>query len=143
MTELVDGGKQSKSGDKENLKVADKSKDAFAIKVNSVVQDLASVDHKESVLKRVEMQPNQYVKRPLQRTHHADHNLKAMTRRSKLLQELVETEQAYVSHLKLLIDDYLQLVRKGSPIPVPASLGDGKFRIVFGNVRAIYEFHRE
>lgn len=72
-----------------------------------------------------------------------DQSVKKINRRRKLLQELVDTEKDYVYHLKLLVNDYLELLASVNPIPVPASLSDGKFRIIFGNVGAIYEFHRE
>jgi hypothetical protein len=46
--------------------------------------------------------------------------------------------------LKLFLCRYIAEIRKGeSDIPMPEDLKGGKERMVFGNVEAIYEWHRE
>ncbi|GIY07734.1 triple functional domain protein [Caerostris extrusa] len=67
---------------------------------------------------------------------------KALTKRRFVLQELVDTERDYVRDLGLLIEGYLNLIRN-EEIPVPEDLKNGKDKIVFGNVEAIYEWHRD
>ncbi|XP_054722102.1 triple functional domain protein-like isoform X2 [Uloborus diversus] len=67
---------------------------------------------------------------------------KALSKRKYVLQELVETERDYVRDLGLVVDGYIKLMRS-EDIPVPDDLKDGKDKIVFGNIEAIYEWHRD
>ncbi|KAF8791642.1 Triple functional domain protein like [Argiope bruennichi] len=67
---------------------------------------------------------------------------KALMKRRFVLQELVDTERDYVRDLGLLVEGYLNLMRNNE-IPVPEDLKDGKDKIVFGNIEAIYEWHRD
>lgn len=67
---------------------------------------------------------------------------KALTKRRFVLQELVDTERDYVRDLGFLVEGYLNLMRNDE-IPVPEDLKNGKDKIVFGNVEAIYEWHRD
>lgn len=61
-----------------------------------------------------------------------------------MLKELVDTEEAYVQHLRELVDDYIKTMRDPeSDIPMPDDLRNGKDKMVFGNVEAIYEWHQK
>lgn len=43
-----------------------------------------------------------------------------------------------------IVDDYLRLMRDETcPVPLPEDLVSGKDKIIFGNIEAIYEWHRE
>lgn len=67
---------------------------------------------------------------------------KALVKRRFVLQELVNTEKDYVRDLGCLVEGYLQLMRN-EEIPVPEDLKNGKDKIVFGNIEAIFEWHRD
>lgn len=45
-------------------------------------------------------------------------------------------------HFTYLFQGYINLMRN-EEIPVPEDLKNGKDKIVFGNIEAIYEWHRE
>jgi len=68
--------------------------------------------------------------------------------RSFRLTELLETERQYVDDLEQCVA-YIHYMKgskeKGdeAEIPMPEGLRDGKDRMVFGNLEAIYEWHRE
>ena len=70
------------------------------------------------------------------------------------MQELVESERDYVRDLGQIVDGYMALMSLGingtnhlsdavSLLPVPDDLRDGKDKIIFGNVEAIYNWHKE
>ena len=73
------------------------------------------------------------------------------------LQELVESERDYVRDLGQIVDGYMALMSLGInggqsanvsdpcslPPPVPDDLKEGKDKIIFGNVEAIYNWHNE
>lgn len=70
------------------------------------------------------------------------------------VQELVESERDYVRDLGQIVDGYMALMSLGmnastadpnsSPPPaVPDDLKEGKDKIIFGNVEAIYNWHNE
>ncbi|XP_049818825.1 kalirin isoform X2 [Aethina tumida] len=66
-----------------------------------------------------------------------------LRKREFVLKELVDTEEAYVQHLRELVDDYIKTMRDPeSDIPMPDDLRNGKDKMVFGNVEAIYEWHQ-
>lgn len=68
----------------------------------------------------------------------------ALQKRMYVLKELVHTEELYVQDLSLIVDGYMREIRNpNSDIPMPDDLKGGKERMVFGNVEAIYEFHRK
>ncbi|KAG8189360.1 hypothetical protein JTE90_021863 [Oedothorax gibbosus] len=67
---------------------------------------------------------------------------KALTKRRFVLQELVDTERDYVRDLGCLVEGYLHIMRNDE-ILVPEDLKNGKDKIVFGNIEAIYEWHRD
>ena len=69
-------------------------------------------------------------------------------------QELVDSERDYVRDLGLIVDGYMALMSLGingghqststdAPPPVPDDLKEGKDKIIFGNVEAIYNWHNE
>uniref|UniRef100_A0A6A7G2I5 Triple functional domain protein-like n=1 Tax=Hirondellea gigas TaxID=1518452 RepID=A0A6A7G2I5_9CRUS len=59
-----------------------------------------------------------------------------------VVQELVDTEMSYVRDLSDIVDGYMQ--EMSSPdANMPDDLQDGKDKIVFGNIAAIYEWHRD
>lgn len=60
------------------------------------------------------------------------------------LEELVSSEEAYVKDLELIVDGYMREIKNpNSNIPVPDDLKSGKARMVFGNIEAIYDWHKE
>ncbi|RWS29210.1 triple functional domain protein-like protein [Leptotrombidium deliense] len=65
---------------------------------------------------------------------------KALLKRQYVLQELVETERDYVRDLGLVVEGYMETMRKEE---IPESLKNGKDKIVFGNIEAIYEWHKD
>lgn len=68
----------------------------------------------------------------------------SMRKRMYALKELVHTEETYVKDLSLIVDGYIREIRDpDSDIPMPDDLKGGKERMVFGNVEAIFEWHRE
>jgi hypothetical protein len=68
----------------------------------------------------------------------------ALTKRAFVIRELVETERDYVHHLGMVVDGYMaQLQHSSPPVAVPDALRNGKDKIIFGNILAIYEWHRE
>lgn len=74
-----------------------------------------------------------------------------------LEQELVETERDYVRDLGQIVDGYMAMMSLGIngghsanvsdpcslPPPVPDDLREGKDKIIFGNIEAIYNWHNE
>lgn len=67
---------------------------------------------------------------------------KALLKRRCALEELIETEKDYVRDLGLIVDGYMKVMRK-EELTVPENLKNGKERIIFGNIEAIYEWHKE
>lgn len=65
-----------------------------------------------------------------------------LRRRKFVIRELVDTERLYVADLSLIVDGFIQEMRSPTS-DVPPDLKDGKDKIVFGNIEAIYEWHRE
>lgn len=67
-----------------------------------------------------------------------------LRKRQYVLKELVDTEEAYVRDLSQIVDGYIKTMRDPDcEIPMPDDLKGGKDKMVFGNVEAIYEWHRE
>jgi triple functional domain protein len=67
-----------------------------------------------------------------------------LKKREYVLDELVKTEEAYVQDLSLIVNGYIAEIRNpNSDIPMPEDLKGGKERMVFGNIEAIYEWHRD
>ncbi|XP_046401247.1 triple functional domain protein [Ischnura elegans] len=68
----------------------------------------------------------------------------ALRRREFVMRELVETERDYVRDLRLVVEGYVTLMRDPNcEIPMPDDLRGGKDMMVFGNIEAIYEWHRD
>lgn len=68
----------------------------------------------------------------------------ALRNRQFVLRELLETEEAYVRDLALVVDGYIAQMRDlECDIPMPEDLKGGKDKMVFGNIEAMYEWHRE
>ncbi|KAI5735919.1 hypothetical protein M8J77_024245 [Diaphorina citri] len=68
----------------------------------------------------------------------------AIKQRGHIITELVETERDYVRDLALVVEGYLGEMRDpNSTIPMPEDLSCGKHKMVFGNIEAIYEWHRD
>lgn len=67
-----------------------------------------------------------------------------IAKRQFVIRELVDTERDYVNDLKQIVEGYMALMRNPEcEIPLPEDLRAGKDKMVFGNVEAIYEWHRE
>ena len=77
----------------------------------------------------------------------ADSEEKAIRERKFRLQELLDSERVYVCDLEHCCQ-YIQYMNESKDkedheIPMPDDLRDGKDRMIFGNIQAIYEWHRE
>lgn len=65
-------------------------------------------------------------------------------KRQFVVAEMVETERLYVRDLADVVEGYITEMRNpDSEIKMPEDLKDGKDKMVFGNLEAIYEWHRE
>ncbi|KAK0088984.1 hypothetical protein PV325_009867 [Microctonus aethiopoides] len=68
----------------------------------------------------------------------------ALAKRQFVIRELADTERDYVNDLKLIVEGYIAIMRDpDSEIPLPEDLRGGKDKMVFGNIEAIYEWHRD
>lgn len=68
----------------------------------------------------------------------------AIQKREYVIRELVDTERDYVNDLREVVEGYMALMKDPDcEIPMPEDLRGGKDKMVFGNVEAIYEWHRE
>ncbi|XP_068619669.1 kalirin isoform X3 [Battus philenor] len=66
-----------------------------------------------------------------------------LKKREYVLRELVDTEEIYVSDLRLICEGYIRHMTESSGDPaLPESLRDRR-RMIFGNIEAIYEWHRD
>uniref|UniRef100_A0A182QU50 DH domain-containing protein n=1 Tax=Anopheles farauti TaxID=69004 RepID=A0A182QU50_9DIPT len=67
-----------------------------------------------------------------------------LRKRNYALRELITTEDAYVNDLQQIVNGYIAEIRNpSSTVPIPDDLKGGKERMVFGNIEAIYEWHRD
>ncbi|KAG7167736.1 Triple functional domain protein-like 1, partial [Homarus americanus] len=65
-------------------------------------------------------------------------------KRQFVIAELVETERLYVRDLADVVEGYITELRNpDSEVKMPEDLKDGKDKMVFGNLEAIYEWHRD
>ncbi|XP_013794519.2 triple functional domain protein-like isoform X1 [Limulus polyphemus] len=71
-----------------------------------------------------------------------DDKEKALEKRRYVVQELLDTEEDYVKDLGSIVEGYMKVMKSGD-ISVPEDLKNGKDKIVFGNIEAIYEWHRD
>ncbi|KAL1130551.1 hypothetical protein AAG570_011797 [Ranatra chinensis] len=77
-------------------------------------------------------------------SEYGDSEETAVQKREYVIRELVETERDYVRDLKLVAEGYMALMRDPNcEIPMPEDLRGGKDKMVFGNLEAIYEWHRD
>ncbi|XP_065568426.1 triple functional domain protein-like isoform X2 [Artemia franciscana] len=69
---------------------------------------------------------------------------RALTKRTYVMKELIETERDYVKDLSLVIEGYFKLMLDTeSDTQMPDDLREGKGKIVFGNIEQIYDWHRD
>uniref|UniRef100_A0A182WHU9 DH domain-containing protein n=1 Tax=Anopheles minimus TaxID=112268 RepID=A0A182WHU9_9DIPT len=67
-----------------------------------------------------------------------------LRKRNYALRELITTEEAYVNDLSQIVNGFIADIRNpSSTVPLPEDLKGGKERMVFGNIEAIYEWHRD
>ncbi|CAL7943982.1 unnamed protein product [Xylocopa violacea] len=67
-----------------------------------------------------------------------------LAKRQFVIRELVDTEKDYINDLKQIVDGYMSCMRDPEcQIPLPDDLRGGKDKMVFGNIEAIYEWHRD
>nr|XP_032526411.1 triple functional domain protein isoform X1 [Danaus plexippus plexippus] len=68
----------------------------------------------------------------------------SLKKREYVLKELYETEEIYVSDLKLVCEGYMKhMMDPHAEPPVPDGLRDRRLLMIFGNIEAIYEWHRD
>ncbi|XP_023289652.1 LOW QUALITY PROTEIN: triple functional domain protein [Orussus abietinus] len=68
----------------------------------------------------------------------------ALAKRRFVVRELVDTERDYVNDLRQIVEGYMALMRDPeTDVVLPEDLRGGKDKMVFGNVEAIYEWHRD
>ena len=68
----------------------------------------------------------------------------AIQKREYVIRELLDTERDYVHDLREVVEGYMALMRDPEcEIPMPEDLKGGKDKMVFGNIEAIFEWHRE
>ncbi|XP_051163454.1 triple functional domain protein isoform X3 [Leptopilina boulardi] len=67
-----------------------------------------------------------------------------LAKRQFVIRELADTERDYVNDLRQIVEGYIALMQDPeTDIPLPDDLKGGKDKMVFGNIEAIYEFHRD
>ncbi|CAK1554742.1 unnamed protein product [Leptosia nina] len=67
-----------------------------------------------------------------------------LKKREYVLRELYETEEVYVSDLRLVCEGYIKhMTDPNADPPIPEGLRDRRLRMIFGNIEAIYEWHRD
>ncbi|XP_072931286.1 kalirin isoform X2 [Epargyreus clarus] len=67
-----------------------------------------------------------------------------LRKREYVLRELYDTEEVYVSDLRLIVDGYMRhMADPNADPPLPEGLRDRRHRMIFGNIEAIYEWHRD
>ncbi|XP_033331706.2 trio Rho guanine nucleotide exchange factor isoform X2 [Megalopta genalis] len=77
-------------------------------------------------------------------TEESDAESTILTKRQFVVRELVETENDYVNDLGQIVEGYMALMRNPEcEVPLPEDLRGGKDKMVFGNIEAIYEWHRD
>ncbi|CAG0901712.1 unnamed protein product, partial [Darwinula stevensoni] len=69
---------------------------------------------------------------------------KFVEKRSHVVKELADSERNYIKHLELVIHGYIALMRDPEcDVIMPKDLQEGKGKMVFANLEAIYEWHRD
>nr|AAL48186.1 SD08659p [Drosophila melanogaster] len=68
----------------------------------------------------------------------------ALKKRQCVFAELMSTEEAYVQDLHEIVNGYMtEINNTNSDIPMPEDLKGGKMKLVFNNIKDIYEWHRD
>ncbi|XP_033241427.1 triple functional domain protein isoform X1 [Drosophila pseudoobscura] len=68
----------------------------------------------------------------------------ALKKRQCVFAELVSTEESYVQDLQEIVNGYMSEINNpNSNIPMPEDLKGGKMKLVFNNIKDIYEWHRD
>ncbi|KAH8386158.1 hypothetical protein KR200_001683 [Drosophila serrata] len=68
----------------------------------------------------------------------------ALKKRQCVFAELVSTEESYVQDLHEIVNGYMSEINNtNSDIPMPEDLKGGKMKLVFNNIKDIYEWHRD
>ncbi|XP_032575872.1 triple functional domain protein isoform X3 [Drosophila sechellia] len=68
----------------------------------------------------------------------------ALKKRQCIFAELMSTEEAYVQDLHEIVNGYMtEINNPNSDIPMPEDLKGGKMKLVFNNIKDIYEWHRD
>ena len=68
----------------------------------------------------------------------------AIRKRNYVIRELVDTEKDYVRDLKEVVDGYMAVLRDpNTELPMPEDIRGGRDKIIFGNIEAISDWHRE
>ncbi|XP_017066377.1 kalirin isoform X4 [Drosophila eugracilis] len=68
----------------------------------------------------------------------------ALKKRQCALAELMSTEETYVKDLSVIVNGYMaEINNTNSDIPLPENLKGGKIKLVFNNIKDIYEWHRD
>ncbi|VEN44694.1 unnamed protein product, partial [Callosobruchus maculatus] len=66
-----------------------------------------------------------------------------LKKRQYVLKELIDTEEAYVRDLSMIVEGYIATMKDPDcKIPMPEDLKDGKDKLVFGNIEMIYDWHK-
>lgn len=77
----------------------------------------------------------------------ADKVEKAKRSRHNVLQELIETEEAYIRDMSCVFDGYLNTINNPDPkiekLTRPESFCEDRKKLLFKHIKPIYEFHRE
>lgn len=98
----------------------------------------ASLKHPQSLSPQISESDDNYINDPAISTE------EILRKRAYALKELVSTEESYVQDLALVVNGYIAEIRNpNSEIPMPEDLKGGKERMIFGNIEAIYEWHRD
>ncbi|KAK9877206.1 hypothetical protein WA026_016953 [Henosepilachna vigintioctopunctata] len=67
-----------------------------------------------------------------------------LRKREFVLKELVDTEEAYVRDLSFITEGYMKTMKDPDcEIQMPEDLAEGKHKMVFGNIEAIYDWHKD
>ncbi|XP_061719490.1 kalirin isoform X1 [Cydia pomonella] len=78
------------------------------------------------------------------RTPGPDSSVAVLKKREYVLRELVDTEEIYVQDLRLVCEGYIRHMQDpNADPPLPEGLRDRRLRMIFGNIEAIYDWHRD
>ncbi|XP_055520297.1 rho guanine nucleotide exchange factor 25-like [Leucoraja erinacea] len=110
-----------------------------APKMEAEEQDSADlVSHPADLDEAADHPPDRFPRDPDTPVDTEEEKRNALEKSMYVLQELVETEKLYVSHLGFIVEGYIETMNEKG---VPEDL-KGKDKIVFGNIYQIYEWHK-